>query len=267
MRRRRVWSPGDDSSAAAHQGTAFLECDWSTPPLSTHAALLQLSITTLPVQPCFAHMRNYFNKSSTYKGKAALYITYMSTAKKTAKSTGAAKSPGAAGMAQRAIEIDELDGRVVSGSSLQDFDQAPIRATLIGSAHCEVDGIVARGHAPVLGLCRALLAAGYDPRRPLHAYRGDTIALRIRSIREGAAYTVENNRRGTPSFRRWRNPGPARPYQAHAIRTDLSRARHHPKNQPVSLRHDCARIVQSEPNRSEHRPAKDNCRKTRTGRE
>ena len=143
-------------------------------------------------------MRNYFNKSSTYKGKAALYITYMSTAKKTAKSTGAAKSPGAAGMAQRAIEIDELDGRVVSGSSLQDFDQAPIRATLIGSDHCEVDGIVARGHAPVLGLCRALLAAGYDPRRPLHAYRGDTIALIIHSIGEGARLTVEDNRRGTP---------------------------------------------------------------------
>jgi hypothetical protein len=45
------------------------------------------------------------------------------------------------------------------------------------------------GHAPVLGLCRALLEAGYDPRRPLRAYRGDTVALKIRSIGEGAAYT------------------------------------------------------------------------------
>ena len=126
------------------------------------------------------------------------------------RNTGAArktaKGPGAAGTAHRAIEIDELNERVIS-KRVQDFDQAPIRATLIGSDHCEVDGIVARGHAPVLGLCRALLAAGYDPRRPLHAYRGDTVALRIRSIREGAAYTVEDNRRGTPSFRRWRNPG------------------------------------------------------------
>ena len=124
------------------------------------------------------------------------------------RNTGAArktaKGPGAAGTAHRAIEIDGLDGRVVSESSPQDFDQAPIRATLIGSAHCEVD---ARGHAPVLGLCRALLAAGYDPRRPLHAYRGNTVALKIRSIREGARLTVEDNRRGTPSFRRWRNPG------------------------------------------------------------
>jgi len=132
--------------------------------------------------------------------------TNAGAAKKTAKSTGAAKSPSAAGTAHRAIEIDELNERVIS-KRVQDFDQPPIRATLIGSDHCEVDGIVARGHAPVLGLCRALLAAGYDPRRPLHAYRGDTVALKIRSIREGARLTVEDNRRGTPSFRRWRNPG------------------------------------------------------------
>jgi hypothetical protein len=118
------------------------------------------------------------------------------------------ESPDAAGTGHRAIEIDELDGRVVSESKRhQDFDQAPIRATLIGSDRCAVDGIVARGHAPVLGLCRKLLAAGYDPRRPLHVYRDDTVALKIQSIGEGAAFTVEDNRRGTPSFRRWRNPG------------------------------------------------------------
>jgi hypothetical protein len=117
--------------------------------------------------------------------------TNTGAAKKTAKSTGAAGT---------------AHSRIVSESNLQDFDQAPIRAKLIGSDHCEADGIVGRGHAPVLGLCRALLEAGYDPRRPLHAYRGDTVALKIRSIGEGAAYTVEDNRRGTASFRRWRNP-------------------------------------------------------------
>ena len=119
-----------------------------------------------------------------------------------------AESPSAAGTAHRAIEIDGLDGRVVSESSPQDFDQAPIRATLIGSAHCEFDGIVARGHAPVLGLCRALLAAGYDPRRPLHAYRGDTLALTIQSIGEGARLTVEDDRHGRPRLRRWRKRQP-----------------------------------------------------------
>src|SRR5215475_3637220 len=70
------------------------------------------------------------------------------------------ESPGAAGAAHRAIEIDELDGRVVSESKrLQDFDQAPIRAMLIGSDRCEVNSLVAGGRASVLSLCRALLAA------------------------------------------------------------------------------------------------------------
>jgi hypothetical protein len=119
------------------------------------------------------------------------------------------ESPRVAGTAHRAIEIDELDGRVVSQRKrLQDFDQAPIWAMLIGSDRCAVDGIVARGHAPVLGLCRALLAAGFDPRRSLDAYRGDTLALIIQSIGRGAALTVEDDRHGRPRLRRWRKRQP-----------------------------------------------------------
>jgi hypothetical protein len=119
------------------------------------------------------------------------------------------ESPGAAGTPHRAIELDELDGRVVSECKrLHDFDQAPIRATLIGSDRCEIDGIVARGHAPVMGLCRALIAAGHDPRRPLYAYRGDTLALIIQSIGEGAPLTVEDDRQGRPRLRRWRQRQP-----------------------------------------------------------
>jgi hypothetical protein len=37
-----------------------------------------------------------------------------------------------------------------------------------------------------LALCRKLIAAGYDPTLPLHAYRGDTLALKVCSIGEGA---------------------------------------------------------------------------------
>ena len=40
--------------------------------------------------------------------------------------------------------------------------QASIRATLIGSNRCEAEGISARGYAPVLDLCRELVAAGYQ---------------------------------------------------------------------------------------------------------
>lgn len=82
----------------------------------------------------------------------------------------------------------------------------PIRADLSGNT-CTALGITARGAAPVLALCRKLVVAGHDPTTPLHAYRGDMLALRVRSIGEGAGLTVEDNRFGTPVFRRWRNRG------------------------------------------------------------
>jgi hypothetical protein len=57
----------------------------------------------------------------------------------------------------------------------------------------------------VLALCRALVTAGHDPNRPLHACRGDVFCLRLRSIGEGARLTVEDDRHGRPRLRRWRN--------------------------------------------------------------
>jgi hypothetical protein len=68
--------------------------------------------------------------------------------------------------------------------------QIPIHATLVGSNRCEALGATARGSTPVLALCRALVTAGHDPRRPLHAYRGDVLALLVRSIGEGACLRV-----------------------------------------------------------------------------
>ena len=46
------------------------------------------------------------------------------------------------------------------------------------------------GYAPVLDLCRELLAAGFNPASPLEAWRRETLCLRVRSIGEG---------RGSPS--------------------------------------------------------------------
>jgi hypothetical protein len=88
------------------------------------------------------------------------------------------------------------------------LSQTPIRATLIGSNCCEALGITARGRTPVLDLCRALLKAGHDPRRPLHAYRGDELALRVRSIGEGAKLTIKEDR-ARPRFVAW-EPFPRR---------------------------------------------------------
>jgi hypothetical protein len=39
----------------------------------------------------------------------------------------------------------------------------PIRAEIVGSAHCEAEGYVVRAAAPVLAMCRKLAEAGYDP--------------------------------------------------------------------------------------------------------
>jgi hypothetical protein len=38
----------------------------------------------------------------------------------------------------------------------------------------------------MLATCRKLIELGYDPARPLHAFRGDVLCLKVRSIGEGA---------------------------------------------------------------------------------
>jgi hypothetical protein len=93
-----------------------------------------------------------------------------------------------------------------------------IRATMIDADRCEAEGHSVKAAAPVLALCRKLIEAGYDPATPLHAYRGDVLALRVRSIGEGAKLTVTDSRCGTPVLRPWRDQqaGSANP-TAHRI--------------------------------------------------
>ena len=80
-----------------------------------------------------------------------------------------------------------------------------IFAELIGSNTCTAAGVTVVDHAPAFALCRALVTAGQDSNRPLHAYRGDVLCLCVRSIGEGARLTVEDDRHGRPRPRRWRN--------------------------------------------------------------
>ena len=81
----------------------------------------------------------------------------------------------------------------------------PLRAELIGSDRCTIPGFAATSGTPVLALCRTLLAAGFDPDHPLHAYRGDKLALYVCSIGRGAKLAVEDSKTGRPTFRRWRD--------------------------------------------------------------
>ena len=82
-----------------------------------------------------------------------------------------------------------------------------IRAELTGSTTCTAAGITAQGHAPALLLCRQLLAQGLDPDAALQVFRNGTLALRIRSLSEGAGLAVEDNRHGQPVFRPYRDRG------------------------------------------------------------
>ena len=59
-----------------------------------------------------------------------------------------------------------------------------------------------RAMAPVLAMCRKLIADGDDPDRPLHAYRGAVLCLIVRSIGEAAQLTVKERPCG-PVFERW----------------------------------------------------------------
>jgi hypothetical protein len=116
----------------------------------------------------------------------------------------AVNSPGAVA-AHGALEIDELGSHVVSQANLRrDFPQAPICAEFCGADRCVAKGVGVRSSAPALALCRALIEAGHHPLRPLHAYRSGIMALAVRSIGEGAKFTVEDDRHGRPRLRRWR---------------------------------------------------------------
>jgi hypothetical protein len=81
-----------------------------------------------------------------------------------------------------------------------------IIATIIGSDTCTAEGITVRAAAPVLAMCRKLIEAGYDPALPLHAYRGDVLCLKIKSIGEGAKWTVADRPSGQMGFVKWTPP-------------------------------------------------------------
>jgi hypothetical protein len=75
-----------------------------------------------------------------------------------------------------------------------------LRAELTGSNIATAAGITVKADSPVLGLCRKLIAAGYDPRAPLNVYRGKTLALRVLGIGEAAGLRVTADRTGRPIF-------------------------------------------------------------------
>jgi hypothetical protein len=107
-----------------------------------------------------------------------------------------------------ARRVDRLGGPINSPHSPAISSKQDVRAELARDDTCTALGIIAHANAPVLALCRRLIEAGHDPARPLEAYRGATLCLRVRSIGEAACLTVKDDNRGTPRFAAYR-PGPA----------------------------------------------------------
>jgi hypothetical protein len=75
-----------------------------------------------------------------------------------------------------------------------------IRAELIGNNTAVAVGIRVQGYAPILKLCRGLLARGMDPATLLEAWRGSTLCLKVRSIGAAAALEIRPSGTGTPVF-------------------------------------------------------------------
>jgi len=93
---------------------------------------------------------------------------------------------------------------------------AAIHAALSGDNTAIALGVTGKGSAPILDLCRRLIAAGHDPTAPLEAYRGATLALRVRSIGEAARLRVRGDGHGfeaecRPTAPPMRESGPAWP--------------------------------------------------------
>ena len=86
---------------------------------------------------------------------------------------------------------------------------SPIRAQFDSRSACAKIGdleVSAKGRAPVLALCRALIDEGVDPSAPLEAYRGETLCLKVGAIGSVYDLVVESRHDGKPVFRRRKRP-------------------------------------------------------------
>lgn len=104
--------------------------------------------------------------------------------------------------------IDNGEWHLIRAAGAVAKDQLKVlRAELVKDDTCIALGIKSTGQAPVISLCRKLIEAGHEPATPLHAYRGNTLAIRVRSIGEAANLELASG--GT--FRAARKPHAAPP--------------------------------------------------------
>src|SRR5262249_34931969 len=88
-------------------------------------------------------------------------------------------------------QVHSVDNKRKSAAS----EPALLTAELFDSNLASACGITVRSFSPVLALCRELIAAGVSHDAALTVYRNGIVALRVRSIGEGAQ--LEINSKGT----------------------------------------------------------------------
>jgi hypothetical protein len=70
-----------------------------------------------------------------------------------------------------------------------------IIALVEGSDLCRAEGYTVKDNSPILAMCCLLVEAGFDAKRPLLAFRGNVLAMRVKSIGYGARYSVAENQK------------------------------------------------------------------------
>jgi hypothetical protein len=82
--------------------------------------------------------------------------------------------------------------------------QPPLIGELSDDNCCRIGEVVSAGRTPVLTALRNLLSQGVNPDAAVEIHRNGVLALRIRSIRAGAALTVSQETDRPPRFKRWK---------------------------------------------------------------
>jgi hypothetical protein len=98
------------------------------------------------------------------------------------------------------LQINCLQHESNSSYVAAKYRRHEISATLRGDDHCECKEFDASvtANAPVLALCRQLLAQGVDPDWAVAVYRCGILTLKVHSIREAAQLTVKTAGNGAP---------------------------------------------------------------------
>ena len=84
--------------------------------------------------------------------------------------------------------------------------QARVIRAKIDSNNFKYGNHIVGGHTPILTACRQLLALGLSPDAAVEIFRAGVLAVKIRSLRAGAALVVEECGDGRPRFRAYRPP-------------------------------------------------------------